>query len=304
MKIATIDIGTNTVLLLIAQFGNGKIETLAAEQRTPRIGKNIDADGVIGKPAFDRVVDVLEGYKQKIKKFKVENIVVFGTSALRDAVNKDEFLEYIKTQTGWDSEILTGEQEAYWSYRGAVSGIRDEGNIAVIDIGGGSTEISEGTLTEAKCGHSLNIGAVRITERFFLNSPPTESEIGIAVDFINTALNKINKCQFEYSKLVGVSGTPTTLAAIHQGLKEFNADKISGYNLTFEEIDAIFRKFCKMRTEEIQELSQAVEGRADIITAGTLILLEFMKFGQIKELTVSERGVRYGIAIREWEKTK
>lgn len=304
MKIAVIDIGTNTVLLLIAQIIEGKIETLNHAQRTPRLGKNIDAEGVIGKPAFIRVLEVLKDYKRIIDEYKVDKLIAFGTSVLRDVSNKDEFLNFIKDETGIDIEILESSQEAYWSYRGVISGIHENGNIVVIDIGGGSTEISQGTLQEVQCTHSINIGAVKITERYFKNNPPSQTEINVASDFVRAAIMKIGDCDFTSSRLIGVAGTPTTLASIDLGLKDFDANKISGHRLSFSKIEEIFKKLVKMKTEEIREISNTTEGRADIITAGTLILLEFMKFGKFNELIVSERGVRYGIALREWEKLK
>ncbi len=304
MKIAVIDIGTNTVLLLIAKITDGIIETLAHEQRTPRLGKNIDAEGIIGKPAFARVLEVLKEYKKIIEEHNPDKIITFGTSVLREVLNKEEFLSFIKSETGFDIEILTSNEEAYWSYRGAVSSLKSNGNIVVIDIGGGSTEISEGTLTEVRCTNSINVGAVRMTERFFKNNPPTQAEIILATEFIKTAIEKLGECKFTNEKLIGVAGTPTTLASIDLGLKDFDINKISGHHLKIERIEEIFKKLCKMKADEIRELSNTTEGRADIITAGTLILLEFMKYGKFKEIIVSERGVRYGIALREWEKIK
>jgi exopolyphosphatase / guanosine-5'-triphosphate,3'-diphosphate pyrophosphatase len=303
MKIATIDIGTNTILLLIADFEIEDIRTLVYEQRTPRIGKNIDADGIIGKPAFARVIDVFKEYKTIIKKFKPEKTVAFGTSALREASNKDEFVKFIKAETTLDVEILDGKDEAFWGYRGATSGIKCDKKMVVIDIGGGSTEISEGTSKEVDCVNSLNVGAVRISERFFRNNPPTSTEIQLASDFIKNTITKLPPCDFSEATLIGVAGTPTTLASIDQGILNFDVNRITGYKLTIENIEKIFHKFCKMRTEEIRALSETTEGRADIITAGTLILLEFMKIGGFTELIVSERGVRYGIGIRELEKS-
>ncbi len=304
MRIATIDIGTNTVLLLIAEIDDGNIQTLAYEQRTPRIGKNIDADGFIGKPAFGRVIDVFREYQKIIETHKPEKIVAFGTSVLREASNKDEFVITLKSETGIDVEILDGKEEAYWSYRGAVSGITGEGKIVVLDIGGGSTEISEGTLKEVTCANSISVGAVRVSERFFRNNPPSQAEIQLAIEFVNNSLTKLGNFNFTNATLIGVAGTPTTLASIDQHLKDFDVNKISGYKISFDKINNISQRLCSMRTEEIRELSNTTEGRADIITAGTLILLEVMKFGKFNELIVSERGVRYGIALREWEKGK
>lgn len=301
MKIAVIDIGTNTILLLIAKITDGNLETLVHEQRTPRIGKNIDQEGVIGKAAFARTIDVLKEYQKTIENYHVDKVVAFGTSVFREVSNKDEFIDFISRETGLKIEILSGDDEAYWSYRGAVSGVKEDGKIVVIDIGGGSTEISQGTLNEVVCTNSINVGAVRIYERFFRNNPPTKAELDLAAEFIRNALQKLGNCDFSDSKLIGVAGTPTTLASIDLELKDFYANKISGHKISFERINEIFNRLSKMRIEDIKQLSNTTEGRADIITAGTLILIEFMKFSNFKELTVSERGVRYGIALREWE---
>lgn len=302
MKIATIDIGTNTVLLLIAEIEEGNIKTLAYEQRTPRIGKNIDADGMVGKQAFVRVVDVFNEYQKIIHKYKPETIIAFGTSVLREAANSEEFVSFVKSETNIDIEILEGKEEAYWGYRGAISGIFSDKNIVVIDIGGGSTEISKGTVKAVTSTNSINVGAVRISERFFANNPPSTTEIQLAIDYVKNTISKLGEFEYSDATLIGVAGTPTTLASIDQGIIQFDVAKISGYKLSFESINKIFEKLCKMRSEEIRALSDATEGRADIITAGTLILREFMKLGNFHELIVSERGVRYGIAIREWEK--
>jgi exopolyphosphatase/guanosine-5'-triphosphate,3'-diphosphate pyrophosphatase len=290
------------VLLLIAEIEEGNIKTLTYEQRTPRIGKNIDADGVIGKQAFVQVVDVFNEYQKIIQKHKPETSVTFGTSVLREAVNKEEFVSFIKSETNIDIEILEGKEEAYWGYRGAISGIFSDKNIVVIDIGGGSTEISKGTVKTVTSTNSINVGTVRISERFFTNNPPSETEIQLAIDYVRNTISKLDESEYSDATLIGVAGTPTTLASIDQDIIQFDVAKISGYQLSFESINNIFEKLRKMRSEEIRALSDATEGRADIITAGTLILKEFMKFGNFHELIVSERGVRYGIAIREWEK--
>jgi exopolyphosphatase/guanosine-5'-triphosphate,3'-diphosphate pyrophosphatase len=304
MRFATIDIGTNTVLLLVADVDNsGAITPVAYEQRIPRLGKDVDAKKHIGKQAFERVANVLSEYKIIYERLKPEKIVAVGTSAVRDAVNKDEFVSYIKTQTGVEVEVITGEEEAKLVFFGALSGIQldNKRQIAVIDIGGGSTEIITGTKEEIQIKVSLDIGSVRITERFLKLNPPSTDELHEARAFIE---NTFQSAHFDLKDavVVGVAGTVTTLAALDQGLKEFDREKISGYRLTQTAVSNLLIKLQRMTTDMILSLSTLTHGRADILTAGTLILHTFMKKTSTEEISVSERGVRYGLALREWRK--
>jgi exopolyphosphatase / guanosine-5'-triphosphate,3'-diphosphate pyrophosphatase len=305
MKIATIDIGTNTFLLLVSEFDAlGNINILRHEQRIPRIGKDVDKEGNIGIEAFKKSEKILNEYKSISNSYSVDKIVATGTSALRDAKNKNEFIEYIKNYSGVDIEIIAGVEEALWSYRGATSNfLINDGSCAVIDIGGGSTEIVLGEGKNILKRKSLNIGCVRLTERFLLNDPPLESEIDAFKSYSNSVLREIEGFDFSNSNLVGVAGTITTLAAYHQNLECIDIKKISGYKMKYEDILHIFDIFKKKSTKEIGEIPCIPVGRADVILAGILILLEFMKYFGIKEIYSSERGLRYGIAIREWEKS-
>lgn len=304
MRISAIDIGTNTVLLLVADVDkSGTITPLLYEQRIPRLGKDVDARKVIGRAAFERVAGVLREYKRLSQKAQAEHLVAVGTSAVRDAANRDEFLAYIKQQTGIDVEVVSGKEEAELAYLGALSGVQTTNkHFAVIDIGGGSTEVTAGTRENILANVSLDIGSVRLTERFLRHDPPTPQEFQDANDFIVQALHSLPEFDFPKALVIGVAGTATTLAVLDQGLKEFNRAKIANYRLTKPAVTNLLNKLKRMKTEEILAISAVTHGRADILTAGSLILHTFMEQSGIEAIVVSERGVRYGLVLRQWRK--
>lgn len=303
MNIAVIDIGTNTVLLLIASMDpSGNITPLVYEQRVPRLGTGVDASKNLAPESMQRVVDVLRTYRSIMSQFALEGTVVCGTSAVRDAINRDEFIALVRKETGFEIEVLSGEDEALWTYRGAISGVPDIQRATVVDIGGGSTEITVGDATSVAERVSLDIGSVRLTERFFKNDPPTHPELEKAIEIIEDELVKAARFNFSSTTLVGVAGTATSLAILDQGLKEFDIRAVTNYTLKLDNVYGLLRTLRSMSAEKILSLSRMMEGRADVITAGVLILREIMAHYKFKEMIVSERGVRYGLAIREWER--
>jgi len=302
MHVAAIDIGTNTALLLICTIDKtGTITPVRHEQRVPRLGKGVDASGLLLEESMDRVARVCEEYGEIMREYPLRHIVVAGTSAVRQATNRDVLIEKIRHSVGFDVEVLSGEDEALWTYRGAISGFGDSKDAVVIDIGGGSTEITFGNGKDVSQKYSLDLGSVRITERFLRNDPPSKSEIDSASDFIKKALGTASIPSADNSLCTGVAGTPTSLAVLDQNLPDFNLKAIAGYKLTRNRITSLFERLRNIPTNEIRKLSIIMEGREDIMVAGTLILHTVMEVLSIDSLTVSERGIRYGLALREWE---
>ncbi|MFI5252271.1 MAG: Ppx/GppA family phosphatase [Bacteroidota bacterium] len=311
MKIASIDIGTNTTLLLIAEIDKqGIVRPLHEEQRMPRMGKGVDANRLIERSAFDRVASVIHEYNSIIENYHVDTVVAGGTSALRDALNKKEFVISLKEKTGIQVEVLSGTDEALWSFQGALNGIGvAHHSAAVLDIGGGSTEISVGVLPLGAREdvqvqrNSFQLGSVRVTERFFKALPPTETHLHDAREYIASQLISFRDWNISNRSLIGVAGTVTTLACLEQRLPEFDRVKVSGYKLSMEAIRSWQDNLSKLTPSQIRKLSNVTEGRQDLLTAGVLILHEFMKYFKFQEITVSERGLRYGLVMREWKKT-
>ena len=299
MKVGVIDIGTNTVLLLIAGHDTaGRLETIVDLQRTPRLGQGVDARRVLDQGSISRVLVVLKEYRTILEQTGVGKTIVAATSAVRDAANKENFREEVRKQTGYDIEILSGEDEAGWTFRGAISGLPQVRHATVIDIGGGSTEITSGTSQGIGQATSLDIGAVRLTERFLGHQPPDKESVARMESWLSGQLGILSKPGGE-TEIIGVAGTATSLASLDLGLTTFDRAADAGHRLTRDTIEQIYRELWRRTPEEIRGMSAVLEGREDIITAGTAILLGIMRHFGATSLIVSERGIRYGLALRE-----
>lgn len=306
MTIAVVDIGTNTVLLLVAEIdASGTLTTLEYRQRVPRLGRGVDSRKVLQRESMARVVQVLLEFQTIADGHRPAAVAVCGTSAVRDAANRDEFSAMIKQRTGFDLEVLTGEEEALWTYRGGVSGIPGLTEATVVDIGGGSTELTTGTAQVITHRVSIDIGSVRLTERHVRHDPPLAAETAAMRKAIISGLASLPPTfPRESRRVVGVAGTATTLALLAQQRRDFDLQAISGFVLRREAISQLVSELQSSSNSQILRLAEYMEGRNDIITAGAIILEEVMDFLGEQEIIVSERGVRYGIAIREWEKRK
>jgi exopolyphosphatase / guanosine-5'-triphosphate,3'-diphosphate pyrophosphatase len=298
--VAAIDVGTNTVLLLVATASpDGTIVPLLDAYRVPRLGAGVDARKTLRADAIARVIDVLQEYHALATKENAHSIAVCATSAVRDSSNRDAFAAEVFTKTGLTVEVLGGEAEAFWSYQGALSGIAFDGRCLVLDIGGGSTELISGTRQRITARQSLNIGAVRLTERCFHHDPPTPAELEDATRIIEETLSTLDTPPAADARLIAVAGTPTSLATLSLGLCSFSSEAVAGYTMSRSAIEQEWDRLRNLPSAEILRLSDVMEGRADVITAGTLILRTVMDRYQLTAMTVSERGLRYGIALRE-----
>jgi exopolyphosphatase/guanosine-5'-triphosphate,3'-diphosphate pyrophosphatase len=294
-RYAIIDIGTNTCLLLIAEFQNDRLITISERQEIPRLGKGVDSQKNISRDAFERVLSVLKKYTEISESFETDAIFAIGTSFLRDSANSNEFIDYVNEATGIEIKILSGEDESILSYKGTVFDFENMEEYAVIDIGGGSTEIS---YLEERYHYkvSMDVGSLRIKERFF-SEKPSENEINSAKSFVNTNLKSLDVDGLCKKSLIGVAGTLTTLSAIKLCLENFDAQKVHKTVLVYEEIENIFNRLIKMSYEEILKIGDYMKGRGDIITSGILILLQIMTFLKSNEIYVSTKGLRYGVYL-------
>lgn len=303
MTIASIDIGTNTVLLLVARISDdGAITPLAYEQRIPRLGRGVDARRKLGDDSMRRVVQALRELQSIAAPHCPQVTVVCGTSAVRDSANSDEFGALVRRETGLELEVLTGDEEALWTYRGAISGMRAVHRATVVDIGGGSTEITIGDASGVSSKASIDLGSVRLTERILRDDPPTPAQLAEATAWITSEIRNIHGFPVAGTVLIGVAGTATTLALLDQNLRSFRLESVSNYTLTLDAVTRLASRLSRLSVAAIRQLSDVLEGRADIISAGALILRELMAQLGFAQLTVSERGVRYGLILREWER--
>ncbi|HLF14412.1 MAG TPA: Ppx/GppA phosphatase family protein [Bacteroidota bacterium] len=309
MRLAGIDIGTNTVLLLVAEIGaGGRVTALAEEQEIPRLGRDVDRSGKISAAGFEALGLALNRYRAIALSHGVTRITACATSAVRDASNREDLLGYIRGAAGMDIEVIDGATEADLTFRGVLSGREgDWADPAVLDIGGGSTELcyarrgatdGDRTLTRV----SMEIGSVRLTERFFRHSHPLAGEIATARAWIVEELARIVNPGFGDCTLIAVAGTATTLAGLHLGLPEFNPAKIDGCRIPAGAVRAMASRLFSMNAGAIRALSTMTAGREDILAAGALILSTIVDHFGVREIRVSTRGLRYGIVLREWKR--
>lgn len=290
---SVIDLGTNTCLLLTARMKEGRPETIYEAQETPRIGKGLYDTGQISLEGFIRAGEVIAKYKTISEELGAGKILAFGTSALRDASNRDEFIDYIESATGLRIRVISGKEEAESAFAGAVYDLPED-DYAVLDIGGGSTELSfyeSGVLIS----ESTDAGSVRITEKFLANGL-TEQSMATARDFVRKKIRELPAFSGR-KKLIGVAGTLTTLSAIRQGLKQFDFDKIHGDRISLNDALAITKRLSLMSESERRNLGLFMEGRSDIITAGAVILTEFMEYLRADYIAISAKGLRYGLLL-------
>ncbi len=299
MRVAAIDIGTNTILMLIAEQVDGAMRLVRDEHAIARMGRRVDRQRRILPESFDRVEGVLRSYLEICRSERCDTVLAVGTSALRDAENREDFLDYMRTKLGISVRILSGDEEARLSYRGAVSALPKEPALqrrVVLDIGGGSTELIEGTGEEVLTARSTNVGSVRLSERFLSNLPPTAAALEQATREVDTALSFVKPMESD-RLCIGVAGTLTTLASIDLGLARFDRERVDGHTLERSRIEQIFEKLLPLSLAEVLAIPQILPQRADIILAGVLILRIFMDRAGLRSIRVSDRGLRHGLAL-------
>jgi exopolyphosphatase/guanosine-5'-triphosphate,3'-diphosphate pyrophosphatase len=302
-RIATIDIGTNTALLLIADLDaeSNSIRAVFNHQEIIRLGKGVDGERRILPESIGRMTACLSRYQTFIQKYEAKRVRAVATSAVRDAKNRDEVLRAARETCNIDIELLSGDTEAELTFIGAVAGWTGLPEpFLVIDIGGGSTELILGEADKIFQKVSIDVGSVRLTERLFNRAqPPSAKSFEAARQFLAESFAKeISRFISGRESVIAVAGTAVTLAQQAQNLATFENDKLHGFALSYSQVDAILAKFKVQSIEQIAA-NGVEQGRADVITAGALILWEFMRVFGSKQVTISTQGLRYGVAVRE-----
>ena len=297
MKIAALDLGTNTSLLLVCEVKNHQVvRVFADESRVTRLGQEVEAHRRLHPEALERAEKCFSDYQKIIDQHQCDKVIAVATSAARDAKNFEEFVR-IGEKYSIPIHIISGQLEAKLTFLGATSHLPSSEGVAVIDVGGGSTEIITETLTGQWEGQSLDIGSVRITEKFGLTHPLSKVTYQRITEFVRQVL-KTNEQALpkKVLRVVAVAATPTTLSCLLQN-KTFSEAEIEGYKISIEQIDQIRDQLSAMTLSEIKGLKGMDPQRADVIFAGSTILSESIKFLNRAELQVSVRGVRYGLAM-------
>lgn len=299
MIVASIDIGTNTVLLLIAEvdLNTNKIIPLINEYRMPRIGRGVKKTGFISSESLDSLYSVLDEYDNIIKTHHCEQIIVTGTNALRIAANTPFIIKEIKKKFGYKLNVITGKEEAEYAYFGATFGDKTLSSSMVIDIGGSSTEIISGIGSDIISKLSLQLGSVSGTEQFLKHSPPLKSEIEDLNSEIQKQISNINLIVIP-KQVIAIAGTATTIACMNSGLKEFDENQVNGSTLTLKELSNLVQGLNIYTNQDIlDQYGSVMNGREDIILAGAYMLFQFMDFFNFQNVTISTRGIRYGAIV-------
>lgn len=297
-RIAVIDIGTNTCILLVAEKIDGKIIKLYESTEFPRLGEGVDESKEISFQALQRLIKTLKEFSNIARSYEADRIYAFATSALRDASNKKYIISQVASKTDITIKLIDGITEAKFGFYGALydfEGAEETEQFTVLDIGGGSTENSFINDALFLC-KSIDVGSVRIKEKFFKDGI-NDVTLTNAKEFINNKFLEINFLNIEDKKLVGIAGTVTSLSALNQGLKVFDETNVHKSILSVNDVDILFNRLSRLTDEEILNLGSYMKGRNDIITSGALILLEFMKYFNFDEIIVSTKGVRYGVFL-------
>ena len=297
MTIASIDIGTNTILLLIAKLNlsDKTINVILEDQKIPRIGEGLKPGGKILAGKVDLLLDILASYRNLADKYGCNKILLTATNAFRIASNKKDLIEKIKDHLNLEVNVVSGLDEAKLTFLGCTHDNSTSESFTVIDIGGGSTEIIFGSRDNIFSICSLPLGVVALTEKYFSNDPPDNSEIDNVKTIIRDQLKNSIKEFSKFQTTIAVAGTPTTLACIKKGLKRYDESLIEGEILTQDELAIFLNQLSKMNSLGIKnKFGSIVEGRHDVLLAGTILLNEILHYIQADEVVVSTRGLRYG----------
>ncbi len=303
-RVAAIDVGTNTAKLVVAERdpSTGGLHVLDDARTFIRLGEGVDAARTIQPAALERLREALVDLRDRASAHGAGRIFVGGTSASRDARNRDALIAFVRETTGLTYTIVAGEDEAALAFAGALSAFPDlTGPAAVVDIGGGSTEVVGGTPDGGPFAFraSLDVGSVRLTERCFAVQPPPEEAVGAAAALVQHALTAARIPRADGYTLVGAAGTTGALARLHFGFARW--DEVGAAPLTLDRADvrAWRDRLAGLSFAETLALDpEVMHGRADIFLAGLVILAEVMDHLGVPALRISPRGLRHGYALR------
>ena len=304
MKIATFDVGTNTVLLLVVESaGDGKLRPLLERSRITRLGKGVDRTGNLDPEAVRTTLETIIEFAAEARAIGAEKTIAAATSAVRDAGNGAEFIRRVQEKAAVELKVIPGLEEAELS-RLAVERSLHLGNdqrLLIADIGGGSTELIRSEPGRDLASVSLQIGSVRLTERIIEHDPPSREEIEKLAATIDAQLKQLD-WSFCPDVMVGIAGTVTTIAAVSMNMRDYDSSRVQGHVLRRDEVSAIVKRFGAVTLAERKRIPGVLEARADVIFAGSLILERLMEHFGAEHVTVSDQGVRWGLAWRELDR--
>jgi exopolyphosphatase / guanosine-5'-triphosphate,3'-diphosphate pyrophosphatase len=300
MRVAVVDIGTNSTRLLVAEVRDGAVHEIERETRVTRLGEGVDSRGRLSDEAMERVLATCAEYRRLIDRHSVDRTVAVLTAAVRDAENGPEFEAALQEGFGFDARTISGEREARLTFLGATSA-RPHGNrpVLVVDIGGGSTEFVMGTRGEVRFYVSTQAGSVRYTERTLHSDPPTQDEVDECRRAIRAEIERSVPAEVRRDAVDGiaVAGTPTQFAAVDQHLDPYDPERVDGYMLSLPACERILTELASLPLEERRRVKGLHPDRAPMIVAGGVILAETMRAFGLDSVEVSEHDILEGTAL-------
>ena len=292
MRVAAVDLGTNSTRLLVADVDDGRITEIARRLAITRLGEGVDERHELLPAAIARVHAVLDGYAREATELGAGRVLAVATSAVRDAANGPAFLRDLGTRYGWETRLLDGGQEAQMTFRGVTSDRTLQAGTLVVDIGGGSTELLVGGPTGVSFAASLQAGCVRLTERFLASDPPTIDELETAGAHVRSLLPDL-----EVAAAIGVAGTITTAAAIDLGLEDYDPVRIHGHRISRGAADGVLAQLSALPLAERERVPGLEPARAPVIIGGLVVLREVIGRYDLAEIEASERDILHGAAL-------
>lgn len=299
MRVAAIDVGTNSTRLLVAEEASGGFRSIERRMVITRLGQGVDERRVLAPEALQRTLETIADYAATCGELGVERIRVTGTSAVRDAYNREEFFDGVRKLTGAEPELLSGEQEAKATFLGTLSDLHGTGPVMVVDIGGGSTELIVGEGDPERLV-SLDFGCVRMLEKHLHSDPPGPEEIEALREEVTGALDEVKEDLAVPSgaRVIGVAGTVTQLATLKTGLPVYDPDVTHHFVLSHGDVRQLSRRLNSLTYEQRKRTKGLEPGRADVIVAGAEILLAIMETFDVAEILVSEKDILDGLVIQ------
>jgi exopolyphosphatase / guanosine-5'-triphosphate,3'-diphosphate pyrophosphatase len=293
MRVGAVDLGTNSTRLLVADVDGAAVTEVVRRLAITRLGEGVDQTHELAPTAVARVHAVLDGYAREAADLGAVRVLAVATSAVRDAANGPAFLAGLESRYGWATRLLDGEAEAETTFRGVTSGRGAlEPDTLLVDIGGGSTELLVGGPGGVSSAVSLQVGCVRLTERFLASDPPAPAELEAAAAHVRTLLPALAA-----AAVIGVAGTITTVAAIDLGLAEYDPARIHGHRITRVAVARVLADLAAMSLAERENVRGLEPARAAVIVGGLVVLREVMERYGLEEIEASERDILHGTAL-------
>jgi exopolyphosphatase/guanosine-5'-triphosphate,3'-diphosphate pyrophosphatase len=299
MRVAVVDMGTNSTRLLVADVEDHSVSEIERESRVTRLGRGVDTSGQLATEAIDDVCGAVGDYIRTYEGLGAEAVAAIATSAVRDADNASAFVAELRERFALDSRILSGREEAWLTYKGASFDRPSAEGALVVDIGGGSTELIVGSGDQLGFYASLQAGTVRQTERHLMTDPAAPAELEELAADVRTLIDAElgDRAHVSASHGIGVAGTPTSLAAIDLELDPYDAEAVHGHRLGLPAIQHMYSELASMPLDERLQVTGLHPGRAPTIVAGVLILIQAMRAFGLDEIEVSEHDILYGAAL-------